>query len=377
MKKIVALLLLVSSIFLLVACGEESYDPIESTELENSTVMTLNFDETTTYEVKYELYRALFLNLKSEVDGGDDSVWSGESKDVYINEIDTLIKKNVADIYGTIHAAKKVGIDVFSDKYDDEVKKYIKVSVNGGTYKGVYFEGFGGKYSEYLASLAEMNLNYGAQDLLLRYAFAREEIYTYYAGNFNGSFAENVVTGKLEFTREDVKAFYESDACVRVIKAVLSKESYSAERIQEIREVFVEKAAINDSAVSDYAIDMSLPNLAPSTFIDGEIIAKHNLDPLSNEEVIHAAFSLGYFKVSEVLEFTGTSGETYYAILYKFLKTDEHFEACYDSIANVYVNNEIGKIIDGYSETLYNSAAESLFLLGLDRGGISMTDGNS
>ena len=188
MKRIVALILLVTSLFLLVSCGEEEYEPVESSVLENTAVMTLTVEDKT-YNVKYELYRALFLNLKSEIDGGDSSVWTGENKDYYINEIDTLIKKQVADIYGTIHAAKKVGIDIYSDKFDKEVKKYIKVSVNGGNYNEIYLEGFGGKYSDYLESLKALNLNYGAQDLLLRYAFAREEIYTYYAGDFNEDFA--------------------------------------------------------------------------------------------------------------------------------------------------------------------------------------------
>ena len=374
MKRFVALFLLLGSLFLLTSCGEEEYKPVESSELESSVVMTLTVEENT-YEVKYELYRALFLNLKSEIDGGDTSVWTGENKDYYINEIDTLIRKQLADIYGTIHAAKKVGIDIYSSKFDKEVKKYIKASVNGGVYGGIELEGFDGKYSEYLKSLKALNLNYGAQDLLLRYAFAREEIYTYYAGDLNEDFAENATQGKLEITEEKVRAFYESEECVRVVRAILLKENYTPERIQQIRLNFVEKAEYGDNAVSQYAVQVSLPDILPSTFFDGEIIAKHNLDPLNNEEVISAAFALDYFKVSDVLEFTTSSGENYYSILYRFTKTSEHFENCYDSIVNVYINNEIGKIIDTYSENLNTSAVPSAFLLSLNRAEISMNDG--
>ncbi len=373
MKKLISLLLIITSLLLFVSCGdEESYDPVESTELESSTVMTLTVDGKT-YNVKYELYRALFLNLKGEIDGGDSSVWEGANKDFYIEKIDTLIKKNVADIYGTIRAAEKIGIDIYSSKYDKEVAKYIKASVKGGYYNGIYLEGFGGKYNEYLEALAAMNLNYGAQDLLFRYAFAREEIYSYYAGDFNEDFAENVTQGKLEFTKEDVKTFYNSNECVRVIRLSLPKANHTETSIQTIRENFVEKASYGDDAVANYAIQLSFE--APSTFFNGEIIAKHNLDPLNNEEVILAAFSLDYFKVSEVLEFTANDGEPYYAIMYRFLKTNEHFEDCYGSIAAVYVNNEIGKIIDTYSENLYNSASPTTFLLGLNRAEISMNNG--
>ena len=113
MKKIVCLILTLVSIFMLAACKEEKYPPVASTEEEKQTVMTISF-EGEKYNVRYELYRALFLTLKESVDKNDDSVWNGENKDKYINEIDTLIKERVSEIYSTFHLCKKLGIDVYS-----------------------------------------------------------------------------------------------------------------------------------------------------------------------------------------------------------------------------------------------------------------------
>ena len=60
MKKLIALLLILAAILTLSSCKKNFYEPVESTELEATTVMTLKYGGRT-YEVKYELYRAFFL----------------------------------------------------------------------------------------------------------------------------------------------------------------------------------------------------------------------------------------------------------------------------------------------------------------------------
>ena len=221
MKKITALILILSLAFILISCGENEYPPVESSALESRVVMTIDF-EGKKYEVKYELYRALFLNKRETIDGGDLSVWSGENKAEYIEKIDTLIKKDAADIYSVLHIADRIGIDVYSDEFDDIVSEYIELSVEGGNYGNQSIEGFEGNYDSYLESLKEMNLNYAVQDLLLRYSIASEKVFEYYAG-YESEFIEELVQGELEYTIDDVKAFYNSDESVRVIRAHLPK----------------------------------------------------------------------------------------------------------------------------------------------------------
>ena len=96
MKKLTSIVLIIAtlalSILSLASCTKNKYAPVESTAEEKKVVMTLSIDSDK-YEVKYELYRALFLALRDEVDGGDRSVWSGENKAEYIEKIDALIIK--------------------------------------------------------------------------------------------------------------------------------------------------------------------------------------------------------------------------------------------------------------------------------------------
>ena len=367
MKKLSFLVLMLAFVFILASCGEEKYPPKESSPLESQVAMTISLDGKQ-YEVKYELYRALFLNLRESVDGGDTSVWSGEAKDEYIEKIDTLIKKRATDIYSVLHIADKVGIDVYSKDFDKSVSEFIKVSVEGGYYGNQIIEGFGGDYEKYLESLREMNLNYAVQDLLLRYSLASEKIFEYYAG-YEGEFLEELVQGKLEYTKEDVEAFYKSEDCVRVMRAYLPKAYFSAERAQQIRDKIVEKSNYGDDEVSKYIIGTT--STAASEIINGEIIGRHNLDEVYYSELEAAAFKLAYFEVSDVIE-VSNANEDGYVILYKTVKTDAHFDECYDYVKSVYVQNEVGKIIDTAAEGMLASITEASMLATLDRSQITM-----
>ena len=368
MKKIAAFIMLTVLLFSFSSCSDEDYPPVKSSELESQVVMTVEYDGKK-YDIKYELYRALFLNLRESVDGGDTSVWSGESKQDYIQKIDELIKTRIADIYAVLHIAKKIGIDPYSSEFDETVSEFIKVSVNGGYYDGQKIEGFDGDYDKYLESLKEMNINYSVQDLLLRYNIASIRVFEYYAGYMQGEFLEQTVQGKLEYTADDVRNFYFSDECVRVLRAYLPKDYFSETRAEQIRDKIVEKANYGDESVANYIIGIS--STAASDVINGELIGKHNLDEIYYSELEKAAFELPYFSVSELLE-VSSDYENGYVIIYKTNKTDEHFESCIDSVTSVYVQNEIGKIIDTAIDGMVANMKNSEFLNTLNRAAISI-----
>ena len=368
MKKIIALLMIFALVFAITSCGDEKYPPVQSTELESQVVMTVNF-EGKTYNVKYELYRALFLNLCDSVDGGDKSVWSGSNKEEYIGRIDEIIKRDIADIYSVFHVADKIGIDVYSKEFDKAVKEFIEVSVEGGYYDEQFLEGFDGSYDKYLDSLKDMNLNYSVQDMLLRYTLATEKIFEYYAGYLDGEYLPESVPGKLEYTREDVRGFYESDGGVKVIRAYLPKSYFTRERAEEIRNTIAERANYGDDEVINYIIGTT--STAASDVKDGEVIGRHNLDKMYYTELEETAFALNYFEVSDVIEIS-TGYDEGYTILYKIAKSDEHFEDSYEAIASVYVQNEIGKIFDTASLGIFDSIRLTQILTNLDRANITM-----
>lgn len=373
MKKISIFLIAVLLLSLLTSCGDEKYPPVPSSQLESTVVMTLKIEDKE-YEVKYELYRALFLNIRNEIDGGDASVWTGAEKDEYIARADAEIKKQIADIYATIYVAEKIGMDVYSSEFDDLVEDIIELSVEGeGYYDGTEVIGYDGDYDAYLNHLREMNLNYSVHDLMLRYNIASSRIFDHYAGYTDTEFLEEYVKGALEFTKEDVKEFYNNpEECVLAIEAVLPSYSFSETRAEEIRQTILEKKTYGTEAVINYVITLGVPT-ATSDIKSGTLIAKHNLDPAYYSELTEAAFSVGYFEVSDVIEVTGyDDGYSRYHILYKTNKTDEHFEECYESIESVYIQNQIGKMIDAAANTLAAGAKNTQFLDKLNRASISM-----
>ena len=182
-KKILLALAIIALALGAVGCSK-NYEPVESTAEEKTVLMTFSY-EGERYELTYELYRALFLNNQSLVDGGDKSVWSGEQKDKYIAEIDAIIIRSAAEIFSTLHHARKIGIDPYSLEIEDEIYDYVKMSVDGYSDENGAVEGFGGDYQKYLDSLTAMNLNYSVQALIYRYHICREKIDEYYLGSYD------------------------------------------------------------------------------------------------------------------------------------------------------------------------------------------------
>lgn len=369
MKRIIALLIAAASLIMLISCDGSDYPPVKSTDEEARVVMSVNY-ENKSYEVKYELYRALFLSLHAEVDNGDFSVWSGDNKDEYIEKIDGIIKARVAEIYAAFHVCSKIGVNVYSSDFDKKVKENIATSVEGGYIGLTEIKGFEGDYDKYLASLTEMGLNYSVQDLLIRYSLATEEIYKYYAGTLDSEeFLENAASGALKYTAEEVLEFYNSQDCVRVIRAFLPKEYFSADRAQKIRDTIEEKSKKGESDVANYIIGQT--TTGASDVKNGEIIAKHNLDKQYYSELIETAFALEAFETSGVIDIN-TGYENAYVIIYRTTKSNTHYTECYDAIANAYVQNEIGKIIDTAAVSIEENLKATDALNSLDRSAISM-----
>ena len=368
MKKILALVITLATLLTLISCGEGDYPPVESTDEEAAVVMTVTY-EGKKYEIKYELYRALFLNLKKTVDGGDESVWSGDGKEEYISRIDALIKARASEIYAIFHIADKIGINVYSKEYDEQVAAYVEASVEGGMFGGTEITGFEGNYEKYLEYLKSINLNYSVQDLLIRYALATEEVYRYYAGNLGDEdFVEDTTIGELKYTKEDVLAFYESEECVRILRITLP-EHYTDTRIAEIRANLVEKAKIGEDAVAAYMIQHTT---AGATDVkNGELIAKHSHDREYYGELIDAAFGTAPGTVSNIITIY-SNGKDASAVLYRAEKNSLHFENCYNDVVSIYLQNEIGEIIDTAAEAIADELSNTTTLEGLDRSGISM-----
>ena len=349
MKRIISAILLVAILLTaLVSCAK--YPAKRSTWEEKRVVITLNLDGEK-YKVKYELYRALFLNYKSQVDGGDSSVWSSGSKDWYIDRINEIIIQKASEIYAVFHLAEEVGIDPYSSDVDKKIKEYIEVSVDGNDSD---IAGFDGDYEKYLEALKENNLNYSLQELLFRYEITLGLINEYYKGYEDKALGH--IAGDFSYSRDDVRNYYYSDSSVRILHAYLDSGygSNARERIEYVRTGMLNKS--NALEIALYIINntaVTASDLIINKKVSGVMVGNY---ALSDAYGIYkdTAFALEVGQTSEVIEIN--DGVTTYYVLYKLEKTEEHFNDCYEDIASAYLDNKIGERLASIASNLAGSA---------------------
>ena len=358
LSAILLILLVLANTLCLSACGDDEYKPVESTAEEKRTVMKISYDKEK-YDVPYELYRAFFLQLKSTVDGGNQDVWSGADKNTYIEKIDALIINRIAEIYSVFHLAEKAGIDVHSKEFDDKVSEHIKISVEGGVIDGVVYTGFGGDYNKYLNSLKEMNMNYSVQALLIRYQLALEKLAIYYMGNID----EGAELGKITYTKDDIRAFYNDDqSSRRIICLYLDSTYFSKENANAKRENIA--ACKDEKSVTAYVGSI---NGAPII----EVIGRNTYDKFYYSELTEAAFSLSEGEASHVISLK-TEDFDGYVIAYRLEKNTDFFDSAYDSIVTSYLYNKFGEITAVTANEIAGAVTYTDTLKNLDRSTIRM-----
>ena len=346
MKKLLALILIISSLLLLFGC-DKKYKPVESTEEEARVMFTLTCDDST-YEVRYELYRALFLANKSLVDKGDVSVWASGDAASYVDCINKIIIAKASDIFATIHHAKKIGYDAYSKDADNKINEYIKGAVEGDD------EQIGhGSYDAYLASLKANYLNYSVATLLMRYSFASTAINEYYGGEVHEVFGNTM--GEYEYTADDVREYYLSDECARVMEVYVPTGVRSKVWFSD----FCSKLMLEDTEL-DMAVKIisntsaTEADLIVGDKVSGLVIGKYSLDDLYYSEYQELVFSTAPGTMSEIIELSGTESDGYYAI-YGLEKTDEHFVRCYEQVRLSFIDNIIGSKLAPITHTMIDS----------------------
>ena len=358
MKKFLIILPLLCVCFSLFSCSAK-YEPVESTAKEKTTVIELSAHGKK-YEVKYELWRALYLTHKDEVAG------EGEEYEAKIN---ALILERAADIYSVLALCDRVGINLYSRSVEAEIEQYITESIEGGANAIGY-----GSYENYLKALKDMNLNYSVAVLLLRYEIGMRELDSYYIGSFDTDDIQNGIEfGNLTYTREDIKNYYYSDECVRVLRAHLQADAYYEPdvRATEVREQMLAAVGKGEGAVAAVIIGNS--TTAYDEVERGYVIARHNLDKLYYSELTDAAFGLNTGEVSEPVHVNSGDGEVIF-ILYRAEKSDAHFDKSYSEIAYVYLTDTVGKTVAEVQSALVLSAEYTDSFYAIDYGQVSMNE---
>ncbi len=369
MKKIICVLLIISSLLALHSCVYQ-YPAKESTEEEKRTVLTIDTD-IGIYKVPFEVYRAIFLTVKPSIDGGNESVWNdAETAATYKERAHSTVKEKIAEIYTAFYLAKKNGIiDPYSDDVERRIDEYIKIGVEGGVIDGENIAGYGGDYDKYLDALRAINLNYNAHVLFYRYRIVMSEIYKYYLGENDDILGKEHVGGNLQFTKSDVEAFYNSDECIRVLPAYIqAKYANSLERAEKIRIGITEIADNGEAAVSYYINSQLITD--PESLECGLVMGRYSLEKGVYKNLTEKAFALSVGDVSEVIRVE--ADEIGYYVLYGAEKSKDNFESYYDDIVTVYLNNCVGQIYDSSYSIILSLLADTDYIKNLDFNEIRM-----
>ncbi len=359
MKKLIALTLILATLLLFAGCKNEKYPEVKSTEEEARVMMSFRIGNES-YEMKYELYRALFLNFSSHYDGGDKSFWSRAESAEALSEINERILEYTLDIFGVLYVAKSIGFDPYSNEAEDIIADQIEKSIEGD---GDTIVGFGGDYDAYLEAIKAANMNYSVQKLLFRYSVAYDKVIEYYGGTVNESNPTESESGALSFTRDDVLSFYNGEDSARVSLITC----FSRERAETLRAAMLSESNITDAL----ELAISMTTATESDVLDGVIIGTHTLDEAYYSEVTKAAFATELGSFSEIVT-AATENGTEYWILYKHEKTEEYFSSNYDAMVDVFVSQRIGEIIEEAKTNLRASLSETDAYKNLDRSSISM-----
>ena len=357
MKRFFLIIPLIISL-VLISCGTK-YEPVESTADEARVVFTVSAYGKK-HDVKYELWRALYLTYRDSIDS------EGEE---FKSEINELILDRVTDIYSVLALCDKLGINLYSASVEKQIEDYIAAAVEGtdGT------EGFE-SYEDYLLALKKMNLNYSVQVLLLRYAIGLEALDDYYIGTFNAEDIKDSFTiGDIAYTKEDIKEYYYSDKCVRVLRAHIQADAYyePMEYAKTVKDRMENAAITGESAVATVIINTGLT--APLEVARGYVIARHNLDRFYYSDMTNAAFELDMHEISDPILVNYGEGDVIF-VLYKAEKNDAHFEQSYSEIAYVYLADTVGERISELTELLAESVSYTDFFDTLDYSEVSMDD---
>ena len=362
MKRLISLFSLLTMLLSLFSCGGKQYSPVASTDEENRVLVKFNF-EGETYELKYELYRALFLSHSTTYDNGDKSFWSTPESNTAKKELNDTIIALATEIFAALHLSKKIGYDPFSNDADKKIKEYIKESVEGGSVKG-----FDGDYEAYLAHLKSLNLNYSVQTLLFRYSIAYEKILEYYKGTADiDAPTPDMEEGALNYTEEDVKNFYFSDESARISIITFNAEYITEETVRQRRDKIASYTSLSDAL--NYAVQFTAGD--PEDILSGAVIGKNSMDATFYSEVIKSAFSMSVGDVSHVIPIS-TDKKIEYWIICKMEKDAGYVETEFERIEEVYVSQKIGEIIENVRVSIESTAKETSVMENLDLSKISM-----
>ena len=327
LRSVTAILLLLSLLFSVVACG--GYRAVKSSDEELATALTLGGD----LAIPYEMYRFYFLSELALADK-DPASLAPEEKQSLFDELHNAALDEMAQLYAVARLCSAYGIDIQSDAFDDVVETEMK---------SLYEEQDSDKET-YLAYLKEHNMNDSVCRTLIRMNHAEKVLGEHLRDK--GIIKSDSIT---------VQNYIKSDACIRVTWIYVSYASAQSFADREL-EVIASEA----SHASNEEFLRMTHNVLPDTYTDEELetgfyIGSYQLDPYY-KELTEAAFSL---EVGETTDWV-RSGDGMY-IVRRLEKDNEYINDLNNlgDFTEYYLLNEYYKMLAEEADRLLTSVQYS------------------
>ena len=323
LQRILALFLVtVLLLSALVSCG--GYRPRKSSKKEASEVFTLG-EDTVNFEVLYTFVR----NRCEQIEGFTPAYFEGADGEARFAAVLAEAEREIGEIYALFALCREAGIDPEGDEVEDTLEDYLTICVEGGQINEYTLEG-AGSYGAFLDTMAS---NYSMNDavvrLMLRVAICENLLTTHYEDN-------------LRYTDEDVREFFESDDCIRIIwgSRPHSVMGFTSKENLEMMESIQHHFKTNQNGK---AVQLSLNQT--SDFYMG----RNTKDRALYGELIDVAFALPIGDTSEILDL-GSEG---YFVIKRLAKDSEDFDDRYRELVPVYITEELyGDVEEKATENL-------------------------
>lgn len=258
----------------LCACG---YRPVESSEEESMPLFSFDGN----YQVKYELFRFLFLQKKQAASDGEDSFFEGKDKKALFAEYAKEAEREAAKVYALFSLCDKYGIDPYAEEVEEEITETIKTAIDGNE----AYPGYGSP-QKYLDEIATQFLNDSVYRLYLRYDICERLL----AAKLK---KEEVITAPWD----DVLTYYcgEETVCATWILIPYANLDGYTEGMR--RTLYEEARAKSNEDFKKMAAEYALIQ-SPDELATGLYFGRHEYDELYSE-LVETAFSLEVGETSE------------------------------------------------------------------------------
>ncbi len=305
-------------------CGNDE-KRLESTKEEKTTVMTVGG-----YEVPYEVYRYVTLNIKDAYEaGGEEDMWLGESGAVLLAELEANVKDTIARLYTPLILAADYGINV----EDTLIKERVDLAVDG------MYEAYDYDYKAYDDAISASHMNDGVYRFLKLNEVVSDEL-----------FHAMIREGEIETEEAALEELFRSDAFIRVKHILVSATNGKSmeenrARAEELL-AMVKQGGDFDKLVQEHGQDLAMFNNP-----DGMYMMRGTY----YENFEDMAFSLTVGEISDIVETPAG-----WSIIRRYEKEEAYLTSHFDDLTEIYEDSVFNLRLESALATVRVEETEKL-----------------